>query len=231
MSPFGVFLNDAGRLRSGWRVGIFVLVFLLVSLLLAWLIRIGFVLGHSVPLFSHPLFNDLTYRFTLLVSAVLAAWVCLRFIEGLPLHSLGLGLHHKWWWDLLMGSLIGIASLLIAALIAFAAGGLRFTFSGSNLLSSTLRSLLASGVLFVVGALAEEAMFRGYPLQTLTRAKLAWLGILLTSLPFALVHLNNPNVVAGFTFINTALAGLWLARALGLELGAEFSVRIAGKWS
>jgi len=130
---------------------------------------------------------------------------------------------------LLMGSLIGLASLLLAALIAFAAGGLRFTFSGSNVLSSTFRALLASGVLFIVGALAEEAMFRGYPLQTLTRAKLAWLGILLTSLPFALVHLNNPNVAAGFTFINTALAGLWLAlaylktRSLWFPLGVHWA--------
>jgi hypothetical protein len=33
--------------------------------------------------------------------------------------------------------------------------------------------------------------------------------ILLTSVPFAMVHLWNPNVVRGVTFINTALAGLW----------------------
>jgi hypothetical protein len=62
-------------------------------------------------------------------------------------------------------------------------------------------------------AAAEEMLFRGYPLQTLTRARLAWLGVFLTSVPFAAVHLRNPNVVPGFTFINTALAGLWLAVA------------------
>ena len=62
-------------------------------------------------------------------------------------------------------------------------------------------------MLLFVAALAEEAMFRGYGLQTLSRAKLAWLGVLLTSVPFGLVHLNNPNVVPGVTFANTALAG------------------------
>jgi hypothetical protein len=86
-----------------------------------------------------------------------------------------------------------------------------------------------SALLFVFAALAEEALFRGYPLQTLTRAKLAWLAVFLTSVPFAAVHLNNPNVVKGFTFVNTALAGVWLAvaylrtRSLWLPLGVHWA--------
>jgi membrane protease YdiL (CAAX protease family) len=72
-------------------------------------------------------------------------------------------------------------------------------------------------------------LFRGYPLQTLTRANLAWLGVLLTSVPFAAVHLNNPHAVPGFTFVNTALAGVWLAvaylrtRSLWLPLALHWS--------
>jgi len=72
-------------------------------------------------------------------------------------------------------------------------------------------------------------LFRGYPLQTLARANLAWLGVVLTSVPFAAVHLANPNVVPGFTFVNTALAGVWLAiaylrtRSLWLPFGLHWS--------
>jgi hypothetical protein len=88
--------------------------------------------------------------------------------------------------------------------------------------------MIGSAVLLFVAALAEEAMFRGYGLQTLSRAKLAWLGVLLTSVPFGLVHLGNPNVVPGVTFANTALAGIWLAaaylrtRSLWLPLGVHW---------
>jgi hypothetical protein len=63
----------------------------------------------------------------------------------------------------------------------------------------------------------------------LTRARLAWLGVLLTSVPFAAAHLKNPNAVPGFTFINTALAGVWLAvaylrtRSLWLSFGLHWS--------
>ncbi len=79
-------------------------------------------------------------------------------------------------------------------------------------------------------------MFRGYGLQTLSRAKLAWLGVLLTSVPFGLVHLGNPNVVPGVTFANTALAGIWLAaaylrtRSLWLALGVHWSWNWALGW-
>jgi hypothetical protein len=91
------------------------------------------------------------------------------------------------------------------------------------------RTLALSGLVFVVAALAEEALFRGYPLQTLTRAQLAVLGVLLTSVPFAAIHLQNPNVAKGFTFVNTALAGVWLAvaylrtRSLWFPLGVHWS--------
>jgi CAAX protease family protein len=87
-----------------------------------------------------------------------------------------------------------------------------------------------------VAALAEEAMFRGYPLQTLTRAKLVWLGVLLTSVPFGVAHLTNPNVVPGVTFVNTVLAGLWLAvaylrtRSLWLPWGVHWAWNWALGW-
>src|SRR6185437_14848004 len=99
-----------------------------------------------------------------------------------------------------------------------------------------IRSMVASLVILFVAALAEEAMFRGYGLQTLTRAKLAWLGVLLTSVPFGLVHLNNPNVVPVVTVTNTALAGVWLAaaylrtRSLWLAIGVHWSWNCALGW-
>jgi uncharacterized protein len=98
------------------------------------------------------------------------------------------------------------------------------------------RSLVSSAALLLVAALAEEAMFRGYPLQTLTRARLTVLGILLTSLPFGFVHLGNPNVVPGVTFANTAFAGVWLAaaylrtRSLWFPLGVHFGWNWALGW-
>ena len=67
-----------------------------------------------------------------------------------------------------------------------------------------------SFAIFAVAAAFEEALFRGYLLQTFARSNLAWLAILLTSVFFGAMHLGNPNA----TFISTAntiLAGIWIS--------------------
>lgn len=231
MEPPKAFLNEAGRLRSGWRVGIFVVAFAVANLVLGYALRIGLDLGLNLPFLSTRIVGEFVFRIVVVVLALGIGWLCASFLEGLPWRSLGLGLHEYWWWDLLIGSVIGALSLVIAVLVAYAAGGLRFNFSGTQVLSATLRGLTGTAALFLVGALAEEALFRGYVLQTLARARLAWLGIMLTSVPFALVHLANPNVAAGFTFVNTVLAGVWFSAAYLRTRSLWFPIGMHWAWN
>jgi membrane protease YdiL (CAAX protease family) len=226
-----VFINPAGRLRSGWRVLIFVLLLMILLLLLglaAQLIsKLAIRLAPSRAV-AHYIEN-LVLRLALLFAALLAGYICTRWLEGLPGRALGLWPHPKWLRDFVVGSVIGVVSLAIATGIATAGGGLSFTVSGRAALFQVGQTLILTAILFILAALAEEALFRGYPLQTLTRANLAWLAVLLTSVPFAAVHLRNPNVAAGFTFINTSLAGVWLAvaylrtRSLWFPLGVHWA--------
>jgi membrane protease YdiL (CAAX protease family) len=225
-----VFLNDVGRLRSGWRVLLFGFAFFAIFFLIAtllWIVYVTFfnVGGPSVP--YGALFADLVFRLNLLIAALGAGYICARVFEGLPWRSLGLTLHQGWFRDLLIGCVLGFVALAVAVAIATAAGGLRFSIGGSAL--GIVRSLVGSAVLLFVAALAEEAIFRGYSLQTLTRARLALFGLILTSLPFGVVHLSNPNVVPGVTFANTVLAGIWLGvaylrtRSLWFPLGVHWA--------
>jgi len=229
-----IFLNDVGRLRSGWRVLIFVLVSIGLSFLIATVLRAGYATVTAfAPAIPHSGFvAEIIFRFGLLATALGAGYLCARFLEGLPWRSLGLTFHTGWFRDLVIGFVLGFVSLAIAVAIAFK--GLHFSFTTA--LMPTVRSLVGSLVLLFVAALAEEAMFRGYGLQTLSRAKFAWLGVLLTSVPFGLVHLTNPNVVPFVTFANTALAGIWLAaaylrtRSLWLPLGVHWAWNWALGW-
>ena len=226
-----IFINPVGRLRSGWRLLIFVVVYIVLLFLLGTALRIMYAAALLVaPRISlGPYFQNFAFRLLLLTASLLAGYVCTRWLEGLPWRALGLWLHAGWWRDLLVGSVIGIVSLALAVVIATAGRGLSFTFSGRAMLLQVAQTLIFSGILFIIAALAEEALFRGYPLQTMTRAKLAWLAIFITSVPFAAVHLQNPNVAAGFTFINTALAGVWLSvaylrtRSLWFPLGVHWA--------
>src|SRR5947208_2722344 len=135
MAPVELVLNEAGRLRSGWRLGIFVVLYAASLLVLGSMVRFAYWLTILLKISVGPFAQDLTFRFLLLAAALLAGWICNRWIEGLPWRALGLNLHDRWLRDLLIGTAIGIASLVVAALIAFAAGGLRFTFSGKELLA------------------------------------------------------------------------------------------------
>lgn len=228
-----IFINKVGRLRSGWRLGLYMSAFIFLTILLETFLRIVYAAGRSfVPSLPYAgYYANMAYRFSLLAAALGAGYFCARFLEGLPWRSLGLTLHPHWVRDLVIGTVLGIAALAVAVAIATAAGGLRFSFIGNEMLLPAGRSLLTSGALLFVAALAEEAAFRGYPLQTLTRAGLVWLGVILTSLPFGLAHLWNPNVVPVVTFANTVIAGVWLAAAYLKTRSLWFPLGVHWGWN
>ncbi|HEX8137242.1 MAG TPA: type II CAAX endopeptidase family protein [Pyrinomonadaceae bacterium] len=248
MESSNFLFNDAGRLRSGWRLLLFLLLYLIVFLFLGALIRTALALmpGGAGQAILGGLAGWIVQGAFLLVSAVLVGWACGAFIEGLPFRALGWSLHRGWLRDLLVGSALGAASLLLAWVLAAALGGFSLTFAGASLLPPVAKTLLAALAVFICSGAAEEALFRGYPLQTLTRAGLAWVGILLTCLFFGWVHLNNPNMPEGYAlfsspylrffnklfniaFLNTALAGIWLGvaylrtRSLWFPLGVHWA--------
>lgn len=230
MEAHNFFTNEEGHLRSGWRLAIFAVAFLICTLLSQVLLLAGLtvVLHRSIADLANSSWSFVAGHGSILISATLVGWACGRLLEELPFTALGCSRHPGWLKNLGIGSALGAASLFLAALLATATRGIHFRFdpAGARPIGQTLAVSL---LLFLFVAAAEEILFRGYPLQTLTRARLAWLGVLLTSVPFAAVHLNNPNAVPGFTFVNTALAGVWLAvaylrtRSLWLPIGLHWA--------
>jgi membrane protease YdiL (CAAX protease family) len=230
MEAYNFFLDRNRHLRSGWRLAIFCVAFLICLQVTQFALLLGLsaMLHRSIPEINSSLWGVVSGHGSLLFSALVIGWGCGALLEELPFAALGTLPQRGWLRNLLLGSLLGAASLFLAALITALSRGTRFTLdpAGAKLIGQTLA---VSILVFLFAGAAEEMLFRGFPLQTLTRAKLAWLGVFLTSVPFAAAHLSNPNVVRGFTFINTALAGIWLAvaylrtRSLWLPFGLHWS--------
>jgi membrane protease YdiL (CAAX protease family) len=228
-----IFLNRVGRLRSGWRLAIFALL-LFISAQLAFALAVAaasFLLGSSARAFLDSRWGFLIQGFILLVPAILIGWGCGKFLEDLPPRALGWGFTRGWLRDLLFGSLIGAASLLLASGIAALPGGLRFTLNAPVMFGTIGKTLLTSLPIFILNAAGEEAIFRGYPLQTMARSHLAWIAIIITAIIFSLGHRDNPNAVPGFTFINTAIAGVWLAVAYLRTRDLWFPLGIHWAWN
>src|SRR6185295_13974292 len=131
-----IFINDVGRLRSGWRVLLFAVIFLFLTIVLGSVLRIALALGHRFLPGYHinSYIQNGVFRLLILIPALVAGFICARGLEGLPWRSLGVWFHAAWWRDLLVGSIIGIGSLALAAGIATAGGGLSFTISGRDAL-------------------------------------------------------------------------------------------------
>lgn len=220
-----IFLNRAGRLRSGWRMAIFALLtYLTIGMLY------GVLFSLALPALAGKL-GFLVQGLILLVPATVIGWGCGKLLEDLPTRALGWAFTRGWLKDLLTGSLVGAGSLLLATAIAALPGGLSFKINASMMFETVGQTLLTSLPIFLLAAAGEEALFRGYPLQTMARSKLAPVGVVITSVVFAWGHMGNPNVAPGFTFLNTTIAGLWLAIAYLKTRNLWFPLGLHWAWN
>ena len=225
MTLTDIFLNSHGRPRSGWRFLIFVLLFLFCTILVEFFVATvltrvtGFERGTTASMFINSGVS--------LFLAIIIGWFCEKLLEGLPFRALGAAFTKYWLKHITLGVILGGVTILIAILFAVALGGLGFRVNEAAGFLAVFRALAASFVVFAVAAAFEEALCRGYVLQTFARAGLAWPAIILTALFFGAGHLGNPNV-NWIAVANTVLAGVWFGiawirtRDLWLAFGMHF---------
>jgi len=230
MKPAEIFINEYGRLRSGWRFTIFFLaLFLLLGVLGAAVGAILYVL--PINFSEKSLLGFIVPQFVLAAAAILLGWLCGKYLEALPFRALGAWFTKNWLKDALLGLLWGAASIGLAALTLALLGATTFDFNqsaGSAAIGSTL--WVSFGV-FAFGAAAEEAFFRGYIFQTFTRARLVLFAVALTSVLFAYTHTNNPSANY-LSSVNTLLAGVWFGAAYlkTRTLWFAFGLHLAWNW-
>jgi uncharacterized protein len=236
------FINGENELRSGWRVLFFAILFLaLYFLFISLLFLVQAVSPEAAELAQEPISNVPASEFKvfsvgisrslMLGVTLLASAICARFLEHRSFASIGFKLHPGWKRDLLLGSLLGAATLALAVLISYAAGAVDFSVLTSSPGLWVKRFLLLTFVIFVAAA-AEEVLFRGFAFQALLHNLGPAAAILITSLAFALLHVNNPNATL-FSTVNVTLAGVWLGvaylvtRSLWLATGLHFAWNFA----
>jgi membrane protease YdiL (CAAX protease family) len=222
-------------------VGLY-LVFYLVGLLIAqlpigilyvvYLVRQGMV--HLSDLLAAvgpdrlPLWFFLLLKIAELIVLLPLTFAFRRLLDRRDFASLGFRRDRGWALDLLLGLALGGLQMLVVFAAEWIGGWISVGLPGG---AALLRGLAASGgaaILFVLVALSEELVFRGYLLTNLREGIGPALALTLTSLLFGLFHVLNPNF-RPLALINITLAGLvmgyaWLSTGnLWLPMAYHFS--------
>jgi membrane protease YdiL (CAAX protease family) len=186
-----IFVGPSG-LRAGWRIAIYVALFVVCLLVVL------FLLVH-IPAFGKlrkeanggtltPIFL-VALEFAQFGVALFAAWVMCRIERG-NFSSYGIPLRGAFGKNFWNGILWGLAFMTIEMLAMNALGG--FAFGSLAIQGLTIAKYAVSwAVAFVLVGLFEEFLFRGYAQYTLTTGIGFWPAALLLSAAFGGVHLTN----------------------------------------
>lgn len=182
-----LFIGPHG-LRAGWRLLIFMLMLVTMGAgARAIIIRLLVPAGFAPENFT-PASVAVPGAFFVFIIAV-AAWVMSK-IEGRKMGQYGLPLKQGLMKHLWLGGWIGFLASSATVLIIYLLHGLQIaspTIHGTTLLVSAA----AWGGAFLLAAIAEEFLFRGYAQFTLTTGIGFWPAAAMLSALFGLSHLSN----------------------------------------
>ena len=212
------------RLKAVWRLLAWALVFTVAAL-----VALG-LLAPAVSLLGRALDVPLEPFWWAMVAALLGTHlVMVRFVDGAGWDEVWLGREAAGVSHWIFGLGLGAVAIGLPSLLLLGVGWLRVVPAPAG--SWPVAALHAS-LLLLPAALAEELFFRGYPLRVLGDA-LGWVpALLLTSVVFGLVHLENPGAEWRSVAL-VMLAGVFLGAVLlaTRSLYAAWMAHFAWNWT
>lgn len=212
-----VIKNASGSVRSGWIILIVYGLYYLIAYALTELLVDAM---SSYFIFTGDLNPDVGYQSDLIVwfntvglslivqiltdvlmlAVPIVAW---RAVMKNPLHDMGLISLMRKKKDLFVGMGLGFVCCSAVFVCIMAFGGGQIVSDGLN---PSLVGLAWAGV-FVLVALAEEIMNRGFIMAVLRRTRNTYFIVIVPSVIFGLIHLTNPGVSV-LSVINIILIGI-----------------------
>jgi membrane protease YdiL (CAAX protease family) len=235
-STQNAFRAPDGRIRPGYRLLLFVLVFYAFGGALS----IGYRLFRDA--FPHdPEARSALVGFALAIVATSAVFVARRRFDHRSVTSLGLGRTYAWS-DTVVGFLFSL--FFVAATLAIYVQSGWATVSRGTITAAEF-VLLALGTAITV-AWWEELAFRGYIFQTLREGAGTAVAFLLSCVLYGVVHMLNPNATLGSAIVITTIGALrlmgylltgqlWVSIGMhagwNLAQGAVFGLAVSGRGS
>lgn len=127
--------------------------------------------------------------------------------------------------DLLMGFIVALLLIGLGSIFLVAFGFVEFSYFMIN-----IQSLVTSFLIFIIVALNEEVLIRGYVLNNLMTKLNKFLALVISAMIFALFHAFNQNASA-IPLINIFLAGILLGAAYVYTKNLWFPISIHLFWN
>ncbi|HET9004190.1 MAG TPA: type II CAAX endopeptidase family protein [Gemmatimonadaceae bacterium] len=201
-----LFLSAQGRLRSGWRAALFLVLFTTFAEIGQAVVAIPGWLGGSP---GSIVAAEIPLTWIAIVAAGLAAHlVMLVFVDRTGWSYVGLAPVGASGRRVATGFALGALAIAVPCALLLAFGWLDMVRDPASA-PRFGRELLTVLAVLVPAALAEELMMRGYLLSALSDGMGRVASLVVTSVVFALMHVNNPGMEPG-ALVVVGLAGIFL---------------------
>ncbi|WP_405398062.1 CPBP family intramembrane glutamic endopeptidase [Maribacter sp. Asnod2-G09] len=194
--------------HNGW---LRVLAIIIPYFLIVGLFQVAGALLADVPM------GDIDYQETTIQYVIMTAfsffgtflliWLFMKFVDDEKFIEVGLQIKNRKK-DIAIGTLLGLTIMTIAYFGLAASKEIVFSKFNFN-----FQELFLTALLFILVAILEEVLFRGYIQKNLMLSFNKYVALIVASALFALMHGANPNISL------FSLLGLFLA---GMALGASY---------
>lgn len=168
------------------------IVFLVIAGILTQLVFAPLTIGERGE--SLPWVRDIFGLIVMFGTVSILVFLWVRFFEGRPVYTLGFpktGAVNKYLSGFITGVLMNSAVVAIMALF----GSVEIAEESSNITGFNALGIVLLFLLgFVVQGASEEILSRGWMLQVIGKRYKPWLGVIISSIFFTLVHLGNSGV-------------------------------------
>ncbi len=185
-----------------WLRGLFIIIpWFLLTVVLVFLT--AYIFDFDVTKNTFNLTDNLIVFLSQTVATILIVWIFTRFIDKKPFMSVGLSIRKRLK-DILFGLLLGFVMMVFGYLILSITNQIqfdRYVFNSKQILIST--------GLFLLVAINEEVITRGYILRNFTYSFNKYIALILSALIFSIFHLLN-DYTDWFSFLSLLIAGIGL---------------------
>lgn len=147
--------------------------------------------------------QHVTISFFSFIGTLLVLWFFMKYIDKEKFINLGFNIKNRIK-DISLGIIFGFLIMGAGLLILIEINQVQFLK-----LNFSFKELILSILVYIIVAIAEEVLFRGYILRNLMYSFNKYVALIVSSLLFAMAHGFNPNM-SWFSYLDLFLAGLLL---------------------